>query len=550
MRNVCLLFTALLLLLCIQRTYAQNTSPYWSLAGNSNATTGSKLGTTNAIPLRIQTNNTERMYIGTNGFVGIGTTSPQARLHIVDNVNLSGYFKPLRVYNPSLATGQHVQLAFGKSNSTYNQGEINFNLVGGAGSANNTLSFGLYGQPTIITLQGTGNVGIGTSTPSAKLHVEGGSIYALYANTTGYYGVYAQGNSYGMYGSSSDGIGVNGLGLYGVQGTSNNAAYGVYGSSSATYSDNGSAGVFGTGYYGVYGSSDAGEGVHGDGGNVGISGQGSTYGLYGEGGTYGIYASNYNSGGWAGYFSGNVYSTGTYQGSDRKLKKNIEDFTSATDIIGKLQPKSYEYRQDGDYKLMNLPEGKHYGLIAQDVEQVLPNLVKATKFDVGMAKQSQTKREPGKAPTATATQAQSIDFKGVNYTELIPIMVKGMQEQDKRLQEQEAENKALKAEVADLRQMLLDMKNGTTMVTGMGVLNQATPNPANGTTRISYTLPNGSTQAQLLVTDAVGKTIKAIQLNGSGSIDVNTTSLGSGVYNYSLYVEGKQVDAKRLVIAR
>ena len=40
--------------------YAQNTSPYWSLAGNSNASaTTSKLGTTNAVSLRLFTNNLE-----------------------------------------------------------------------------------------------------------------------------------------------------------------------------------------------------------------------------------------------------------------------------------------------------------------------------------------------------------------------------------------------------------------------------------------------------------------------------------------------------------
>src|SRR6476661_4002345 len=61
---------------------AQNTSPYWSLVGNSNATSSSKLGTTNAINLRIFTNNLERARITTSGLVGIGTTSPDSRLHV------------------------------------------------------------------------------------------------------------------------------------------------------------------------------------------------------------------------------------------------------------------------------------------------------------------------------------------------------------------------------------------------------------------------------------------------------------------------------------
>ena len=54
------------------------------------------------------------------------------------------------------------------------------------------------------------------------------------------------------------------------------------------------------------------------------------------------------------------------------------------DIINQLHPKLYNFRNDGNYKLMNLPKGIHYGLIAQDVEKVLPNLVKNSKFETGI----------------------------------------------------------------------------------------------------------------------------------------------------------------------
>src|ERR1044071_9356269 len=68
-------------------TQAQNSSPYWSLAGNSNASASSKLGTTTLIPLRLFTNNAVRATIATNGNVGIGTTSPQQRLHLEGTSN-------------------------------------------------------------------------------------------------------------------------------------------------------------------------------------------------------------------------------------------------------------------------------------------------------------------------------------------------------------------------------------------------------------------------------------------------------------------------------
>ncbi|HEX8677352.1 MAG TPA: tail fiber domain-containing protein, partial [Segetibacter sp.] len=66
---------------------------------------------------------------------------------------------------------------------------------------------------------------------------------------------------------------------------------------------------------------------------------------------------------------------------DAKLKKNIKEVDNAIDIINRLQPKNYEYRKDGSFGKMHLPNGKHYGLLAQDLEKVLPDLVKETHFN-------------------------------------------------------------------------------------------------------------------------------------------------------------------------
>ena len=67
-----------------QDVSAQNTSPYWSLSGNNNASsTTTKLGTTNGIDLRFFTNNVERLRIlSSNGNVGIGSLTPTERLRI------------------------------------------------------------------------------------------------------------------------------------------------------------------------------------------------------------------------------------------------------------------------------------------------------------------------------------------------------------------------------------------------------------------------------------------------------------------------------------
>ena len=62
---------------------SSGSSDNWSLDGN-NGTTPSKnfLGTTDNAPVVMKTNNEERLRVSENGRVGIGTSNPQAALHI------------------------------------------------------------------------------------------------------------------------------------------------------------------------------------------------------------------------------------------------------------------------------------------------------------------------------------------------------------------------------------------------------------------------------------------------------------------------------------
>ena len=129
---ICATVTAFLLTSPI--LMAQNSSPYWSLAGNSNAASTSKLGTTNNISLRFYTNNVQRMTINSAaGMVGIGTTSPTDKLHI----NSPSGTSPLR-----------VQV----------NGSTKFRLSSGGG-----VSIGSSTTPPSNGLYVSGNTGISTS---------------------------------------------------------------------------------------------------------------------------------------------------------------------------------------------------------------------------------------------------------------------------------------------------------------------------------------------------------------------------------------------------
>jgi hypothetical protein len=223
--------------------------------------------------------------------------------------------------------------------------------------------------------------------------------------------------------------------------------------------------------------------------------------------------------------------------SDAKLKSNVEDVSDVSILISKLKPKTYTFRQ-GEYAALGLPSQKQYGLIAQELEQVLPELVTTSEMPVGKSSTGERVME---------------EVKAVNYTALIPIMVKGMQEHQQ-------ENQALKEQVAvqqqqidELRKMVLELKNGRT---GSGMLTSAyleqnTPNPVRGTTTIRYHVPETSTSARLTLTNAKGQLVKMVSLNKSTTqISLNIAALAAGTYYYTLYIDGKQTDTKRLVISR
>jgi hypothetical protein len=142
--------------------------------------------------------------------------------------------------------------------------------------------------------------------------------------------------------------------------------------------------------------------------NANQSNSNTNYGVFSRGDSA---ATNY-----AGYFVGDVNYTGTLTNvSDRKLKYNINTLNDATTIVNQLSPKTYYYKQDGDAGELNLSEGLQYGFVAQELELVLPDLVKNQVHMKGLK------------------STESIEYKAVNYMALIPVLTQAIKEQNERI---------------------------------------------------------------------------------------------------------------------
>ena len=81
-----------------------------------------------------------------------------------------------------------------------------------------------------------------------------------------------------------------------------------------------------------------------------------------------------------------------------------------------------------------------------------------------------------------------------------------------------------------------------------GFLSNAYPNPADANAFYSYALPSGS-QGKIIIRNVLGTIMQTEQLSsGSGKLNINTARLSAGIYFYSLIVDGKITQTKKLIV--
>ncbi len=247
---------------------------------------------------------------------------------------------------------------------------------------------------------------------------------------------------------------------------------------------------------------------------------------------------------YAGYFVGNVKVTGTINGvvvgnSDIRYKQNVEEFSTAgkskvLNSVLKLNPVSYNYKQQyiedvhNSDSLTSLSKTgqkalydekspmfrkKHFGLIAQDLQQIYPDLV--YENDNG--------------------------YLSINYIELIPLLIQSIKE--------------LKAEVDLLSaasvKTLSSTSNDILEDTPRAVLYQNAPNPFTHSTIIKFALPEHTTNATIMIFNLQGALVKQIPVTYRQSdITINGSELNAGMYVYSLIVDGKEIDTKRMILTK
>ncbi len=239
----------------------------------------------------------------------------------------------------------------------------------------------------------------------------------------------------------------------------------------------------------------------------------------------------------AAYFNGLVYENGAYVTSDSTLKSNIQSLNSqfVDQVIDQLAPKTYTFDVANNPSL-NLESGQQFGLLAQEVEAILPGLV--TEVTAPALTDNQ-----GNVTIAEKT------FKALNYTGLIPFLISKIKDQDTRLDqlEQQLNNCCNSNPNQRSSNPAIDV-----VLSNSIILNQNDPNPFAEETKITFNIPTSVADAKIIFTDNAGHIIQTVKINerGAGQLNVYGSDLTSGIYSYSLIVDGRVIDSKKMVLTR
>lgn len=423
--------------------------------------------------------------------VGISIMYPDEKLHLDGNIKLEGSTNNRSIYlSPGSGSGTRPSLSILGSNNGSNGNGGPVNVAGGTGN---------YGTGGPLNLSG-GN----------SSNYVGGNVNILGGN-----GVNGSGNVLIKGGTTT---GSPTTGGYVQITTSNNAS--VPGADISIQ----------TGYNIATGANYGTTFISGSGGNTTIGNFLSTNSISMFAGSAAQYITNTGIGinksnpSYPLDITGSMRVSGSYITSDMRYKKNIKSISNSLDIVKKLNGKSYDFDRI-KFSKMGFDSVGSFGFLAQDVQKILPNLVKE----------------------------DNEGFLSINYIGLMPFLVEAIKEQQKTIQSQSERLEALELKLKVNSELKSNQIQSVDNIDNIdNILFQNSPNPFEKHTVISYKVPVNSRNIKIIIFDMQGTLIKQIEnlTGGTGTITIEGNDLKAGMYIYSLLANDKELASNKMILTK
>lgn len=233
--------------------------------------------------------------------------------------------------------------------------------------------------------------------------------------------------------------------------------------------------------------------------------------------------------------------------SDRRLKKNIRPYTDGLEQLLRIKPVRYRYNG----QLGTSDEQEEIGIIAQDMQKIAPYMVNDFEHQ----------DDKGRMNNYLTYNSNALFYMLVNGAKTLH---QNNLDQQNIIEEQTETIQQLESKVSDLEKRFTQLeqvidrieqsKNESAQTIELKAttqLSQNRPNPFHQYTNIQYSIPNGVQKALMRITDPNGKILKEEVLNqvGKGQLQIKATHFPSGTYYYSLILDGRLFETKRMMLA-
>ena len=332
--------------------------------------------------LSFSTGTTKRLRIDSSGNVGIGTSSPVDLLHVSAGASsITPRGETVALVEGSTDTA--ITIASGATST----GNLFFGRNGGNYAGRVVYDHNANDMTLVannieaVTIDSSGNVGIGASTPDTRLTL-GPAIKIFTSSLSNAVTISATATStYQNYVEHGD-VGLE----FNNNSASRGYAWSINSSEKMRIDSSGNLLVGTTQGLGV-GVNDNGIQVYTGSGNGQIRCAKTVSGTVGA-------IANYHQGTYVGGVNYSDTATSFPTSSDVRLKENIQDADSSGSVIDAIQVRQYDWKADGSHQ--------RYGFVAQELDLVYPEAVSKGETEE--------------------------DTWGVDYSKLVPLLVKEIQE--------------------------------------------------------------------------------------------------------------------------